>query len=429
VTYKQALEYMFAQLPMFSRIGPAAFKKDLSNTIQLLHHLDNPQQKFKSIHIAGTNGKGSVSHLLAAVLKTHQIQSGLYTSPHYKDFRERIKLNGEFIEKRAVAHFIDKNRLLLEQIKPSYFEMTVAMAFHYFAMKKAEWAVVETGLGGRLDSTNVITPALSVITNISFDHMDMLGHTLPAIGFEKAGIIKNNIPVIIGERQDEVTDVFMQKAKQVNSPIYFAEDLCVVECIKMSKGKMKIHIDAPWLNWKTEIDSDLYGAFQIRNIRTAIGALSVIQKHQIIAIKTTKITNALKTVKEQVKIMGRMQWLSSTPGILVDSAHNIAGISMLIEEVSRLEYNRLHIIFGTVNDKSPEGILSMLPKNANYYFTQARIPRAMPVDKLLVIASEYNLVGKAYKSVRNALSAAKRNADESDLILVCGSIFVAAEVL
>ncbi len=419
MTYPEALNFMYKNLPMYHRVGAKAYKKDLSRTLQICEHLDNPQNKLTCIHVAGTNGKGSVSHMIAGVLSAHGFQVGLYISPHYKDFRERIKINGEWISKRTVSRFITKNLEAINSIEPSFFEMTVALAFDYFAKQKVDFAVIETGLGGRLDSTNIINPILSVITNIGWDHMDILGDSLEKIAFEKAGIIKPKIPVVIGQHSLNTDKVFITQAKINKSPIYFAQDLI---SLVANKGRAIIFDDL-------KFTPDLQGPYQIENYRTALASCKVLIKDSLISLSYKKIKQSFEQVTTLTNMMGRWQWLPGPCDILVDSAHNINGIQYLTQWISTQHYNNIYIVYGCVKDKDINQILEILPKSAYYYFTQAKIPRALPAPDLKNLAAQYNLQGEAMLTVRKAYQKARRKAGAKDIIIVTGSIFVVGEVL
>lgn len=423
--YQQTLDYMFQQLPMFHRVGTAAFKKDLTNTIILCQHLGNPQQQFKSIHIGGTNGKGSCSHLLAAALQEAGYKVGLYTSPHYKDFRERIKINGKYISKKYIIDFMEANKSQFEAIEPSFFEMTVAMAFAYFAEAKVDVAVIEVGLGGRLDSTNVITPELSVITNISLDHTNMLGDTLSQIAYEKAGIIKSNIPVVIGEKHPESAPVFLAKAQETSSELVFADTAYSVD----------IQGDMAFAKKQNQAFVDLYldgglgrGDYQSKNLATVLQSIEILQ-HQGWEIDIKHLQSALQDLHGKVRFMGRWQRLAEQPLVIADSGHNEAGVRSALHQLQQIQYQKLHFVTGFVNDKDVTKILSLYPKEATYYFAKANIPRGLDANVLRQNALEFGLHGKAYTSVKNAFRAARRAAQPNDLVLVLGSIFVVAEVL
>ena len=423
MNYKETLDYMMSQLPMYHRIGAAAFKKDLTNTVALCEHLGNPHTKFKTIHVGGTNGKGSVSHILAAILQSAGYKVGLYTSPHYKDFRERVKINGDFISKKYVVDFVAKNKPIFEEIAPSFFEMTVAMAFAYFADNQVDVAVIEVGLGGRLDSTNVITPELSVITNISLDHVSMLGDTLPLIAFEKAGIIKKNIPVVIGESHVETNPVFLQKANAENAAIIFADTHFEV---KRNGTFLDIYKDKK-LIFK-DLENDLLGNFQLKNVATVFQSIEQLRNLDF-AISDENIRTAFRDLQAMVKFMGRWQKLNENPLTIADSGHNEAGVTAAVEQLKTLNFNNLYIVTGFVNDKDVSKILSLYPKNARYFFAKANIPRGLDVNVLTTQAKDFGLEGRAYSSVKNAFWAAKKRAKEDDLILILGSIFVVGEVL
>jgi dihydrofolate synthase / folylpolyglutamate synthase len=434
MTYRQTLDYMFAQLPMFHRIGAAAYKANLDNTIKLCAHLGNPQDRLKCIHIAGTNGKGSVSHFIAAILQAAGYRVGLYISPHYIDFRERIKINGKYIGHRSVTQFIADNKTFIEEVKPSFFELTVGMAFQHFDREKVDFAVIETGLGGRLDSTNIIRPLLSVITNISFDHMALLGNTLPLIAAEKAGIIKPNTPVVIGEYQPDIWSVFEEKAKQTGSNIYCAEQECSISPNQSAQPGLSIFdIRLRQISTLNQVQLDNSGPYQSKNVCTAVTAIEVLNDGVEFAegakITADQIRAGLKNVARFTRFIGRWQYLQHAPDILCDSAHNQAGLNSLFEQLAGAEYDHIHIICGFANDKDLTGVLPLFPKKATYYFAKANVPRGLDAKLLEVAASDYGLKGKAYRSVRTALATAKRKATASDLILVTGSIFVLAEVM
>lgn len=403
--YIDTVNWMFQQLPMYQNKGKSAFKKDLSNTLKLSAHLNHPEQKFKSIHVGGTNGKGSTSHMLASILQEAGYKVGLYTSPHLKDFRERIRINGQIVSKQFVIGFIKRNKTFLESNNLSFFEMTVGMAFDYFAKQNVDIAIIEVGLGGRLDSTNIITPELSIITNIGFDHMQFLGTTLPEIASEKAGIIKPNIPVVIGETQPETENVFKNKAKENNSEIYFADQL--VEEV---------------------LESDLKGTYQEHNKKTVIQSVTVLRKLGY-NISNSNLKKGLLNVVKNSGLQGRWQVLQQEPKIVCDTAHNKEGLSYTMQQLQAESYNNLHIVFGVVNDKDLDSIISLLPKNATYYFCKPNVQRGLDEDLLKEYFLEKGFTGNSYSSVNEALDAAKLNANTDDLIYVGGSTFVVAEVL
>ncbi|MES1214323.1 MAG: folylpolyglutamate synthase/dihydrofolate synthase family protein [Bacteroidota bacterium] len=428
MNYEETIEYLFTKLPMFSRIGSAAIKADLTNTIALCNYLDNPQHKFKTIHIAGTNGKGSVSHMLAAVLQTAGYKTGLYTSPHLKDFRERIKINGEMINKEFVTDFTDNIKIAIEEIEPSFFEITVAMAFDYFSEQHVDIAVIETGLGGRLDSTNIITPEISVITNIGWDHMNLLGNSLEKIAAEKAGIIKQNVPVVIGEVIPETKPVFEKTARKNNASLSIASQ--VREAMNWQWEKHELIIEVATAN-KTDHKKyhlDLPGIYQTKNLLTVLETCWQLQRTGW-KIEEEHIHKGLQQVKKLTGLHGRWEIINHSPLIVLDVAHNADGIQQLIEQIEVLDPANVHIILGMVKDKEIEKVLSLLPHTATYYFTQAHIPRAIDADMLQKKAEEAGLHGNIYTDVNAAITAAKNKAKEDDLIIVCGSVFLIGEVI
>ena len=426
--YKQTIEYLFSRLPMFSRIGAAAYKADLVNTIRLLDQLGNPQNKFKSIHIAGTNGKGSTSHMLAATFQTAGLKTGLYTSPHLRDFRERIKIDGAMVDEGFVIDFTQRIQPLIEEIEPSFFEITVAMAFEYFAQQQVDVAVVEVGLGGRLDSTNIIVPILSIITNIGRDHMNILGDTLEKIAFEKAGIIKDGVPVIIGETLPETKAVFEKIATERKAPIVFAgEKRYVAEwqsnnhLLEVSVAKNELAQD----HQKYQID--LPGIYQLKNVLTVIEAVD--QLHSMgWAITHEHLQASLPHVKKLTGLYGRWQVLQQHPTVIADVGHNEDGIKQIVQQLELTTYNQLHMVIGFVKDKEVSNVLQLLPKTATYYFTKAQIERAMPEEILQSLAENNGLRGQSYSEVNMALKQALANATKDDLILICGSVFLVGEV-
>ncbi len=428
MTYKETLDYLFNKLPMFSHIGADAFKKDLTNTIILCEALENPHKQFKSIHIAGTNGKGSTSHILAAILQTGGYKIGLYTSPHLVDFRERIKVNGVWCDEQFVIDFTERVKPLIEEIFPSFFEITVAMAFYYFAQQKVDVAIIEVGLGGRLDSTNIITPILSIITNIGFDHINILGNTLEEIAFEKAGIIKKNIPVIIGEALRETRPVFIEKANKENAPITFAQEKRYVADFKSEPHLLSVEVATIHTNEHEAYHLDLPGIYQRKNLLTVLEAA---QQLQIQGFNTSieVVKKALPNVKKLTGLHGRWELIQKEPNIIVDVAHNEDGIKQLVTQLELCTYTHLHIVIGMAKDKDIYGVLALLPKSATYYFTKAQIPRALNEETLQSQAKSLGLNGSSFKSVNDALQAAKTKAHKEDLILVCGSVFVVGEIL
>jgi len=403
MNYAETIDYLFEKLPIYQRIGEIAYKADIGNIVKASEILENPHLNFKSVHIAGTNGKGSTAHMIASILQEAGYKVGLYTSPHLKDFRERIKINGKMISKETVVDFVQQYKINFEKIDLSFFEFTVAMAFHYFSEKKVDIAIIETGLGGRLDSTNIIKPLVSVITNIGFDHTSLLGNTIEEIAAEKAGIIKENTPVIIGRKQKECEDIFITKAKENNSSISF----CLGE---------------------TKYQSDLKGNYQSENVRTALFTIKEIQK-QGFRISEENIKKGLMNVVKNTSLLGRWQVLEKEPLIICDSAHNEDGIKEVVKQLSEVDYKELHFVLGTVNDKNIDNILSLLPKKARYYFCQANIPRSLDREILQSKCKKNGLYGKVYNSVSQSLKTAEKNAKKEDCIFVGGSTFVVAEII
>lgn len=423
MNYNETLDYIYAKLPMFSRVGAAAYKADLNNINALCNSLGNPQHKFKSIHIAGTNGKGSCSHMLAAVMQQAGYKCGLYTSPHIADFRERIRIQGEMISKEFVVEFIASIEQLIEEIQPSFFEITVALAFDYFAKQEIEIAIIEVGLGGLLDSTNIIQPELSIITNISFDHMNLLGNTLPEIAVQKAGIIKPHAPIVIGETQIETRNIFFAKSIQEMSQIFFADESFVKINEVIDHQQLHIsYLQFP-INKRIDISTDLLGAYQAKNIATVLTAGYILQqlgwRTNIDIIKI-----ALRQVKKTTHIKGRFDIVKRDPYVIFDVSHNEAGVAELILQMQTLEVSNIHCIMGFVKDKSIEKILSLFPKNYLIYATQAEIERALPSDELTEICKKQNLKTVAYKNTKSALDAASKNLKADEAILVCGSFFL-----
>ena len=402
MTYKEILDWMFVQLPMYQNDGSTAFKKDLTNILALSKELGFPEQKFKSIHVAGTNGKGSTSHMMASILQEAGYKVGLYTSPHLKNFTERIRINGVEISEEKVTEFINGNKDFLEQQKMSFFEMTVGLAFDYFASEKVDIAIIEVGLGGRLDSTNSITPEVAVITNIGLDHTQFLGETLPEIAFEKAGIIKKNIPVVIGEEQAAVKSVFIAKAAKEGAPIYFASDTS-----------------------ETYI-SDMLGDYQIQNSKTAVAAIKILKGYQV---SKENIKNGLLNVVKNTNLKGRWQVLQEHPKVICDTAHNKEGLAIVLNQLKKQPFKKLHIVLGFVADKKLETMLPLFPSNASYYFCKPAISRGLSEVVLEANAKKFNLVGKKYSSVKLALKSALLNANQEDIIYVGGSTFVVAEII
>jgi dihydrofolate synthase/folylpolyglutamate synthase len=420
---------------MFSRIGAAAIKPNLDNTIAICKFLGHPEKKIKTIHIAGTNGKGSTSHMLASIFQEAGYKTGLYTSPHLYDFRERIKVNGQMCSQDFVIDFTNKIKPCIEKIEPSFFEITVGMAFDYFVQEKVDIAIIETGLGGRLDSTNVIEPELSLITNIGFDHMALLGNTLEAIAFEKAGIIKKDTPVVIGALDPATKKVFEDKANKENAPIYFAEDFIEFKSFQnnwqnalFEFNQPLIHLlDAPLFPKNFTIECDLPAKYQAKNLKAVLVAAQLLST---MGWKLTagKVMKALSQIKKNNGLMGRWECIQDSPRVILDVAHNEHGVHALLEQLASLQYQQLHIVTGMVKDKDVQSVLQLLPKNALYYFTQSHIPRALPVNELADQAAIIGLNGHSFEDVNLALKNAIKNANHNDLILVIGSVFLVAEV-
>lgn len=429
MNYQETIQWLFSQLPMFQRVGNKALKKDLGNITILCEHLGQPQDQFKSVHLAGTNGKGSTAHILSAILQTAGYKVGLYTSPHYRDFRERIKINSNYISEQAVVDFVETNKLAFQEIKPSFFEMTVAMAFDYFHKEKVDIAIIETGLGGRLDSTNIITPLLSIITNIGMDHEAMLGNTLPLIAGEKAGIIKPNVPVIIGESHLETAPVFIEKATKENANIIFVDKVVEAQVIERNHQKSVYNITSKSYNLDFQkLLFDLTGTYQIHNLKTALLATTFLQKENF-NITPTHIRTACSDVQNISKLLGRWQVLSESPLSICDSGHNGHGLQYTINALEELNKEQVHFVFGSVKDKDLSKVFPLLPKNAIYYFCKADIPRGLDAATLQQLAKEQGLNGRAYPSVRAAFEMAQAQAGADDCVFVGGSIFVVGEVL
>ena len=428
MTYQQTLDYLFTKLPMYSRIGAAAFKADLTNTIALCEALGNPQKKFKSIHIAGTNGKGSTSHMLASILQTAGYKTGLYTSPHLKDFRERIRINGDMISETFVVDFVERIKPLVLSLEPSFFEITVAMAFDYFVQERIDIAVIEVGLGGRLDSTNIITPELSVITNIGWDHMNMLGDKLETIASEKAGIIKPGVPVVIGEVIPATKTVFIEKALKENAALSIATDQLFVSAWEEKPHVLQVTVVNKKNDEHTVYELDLQGIYQIKNILTVLESVKIMQE-QGWKISQTDIKKGLQHTKKLTGLHGRWDIIQRNPLVVLDVGHNEDGVKQIAEQIEITDHENLHIVIGLVKDKEVDKVLSLLPKQATYYFTKAQIPRALPEDQLAAKGVAAGLRGNYYEDVNTALKTALVNARKKDLILVCGSVFVVGEVV
>lgn len=423
MNYEQTLDYLYSRLPVFHQIGSSAYKPGLENTIRILTALHQPQNSFRSIHVAGTNGKGSVSHFLSSILQSAGFKTGLYTSPHLVDFGERIRVNGETIDKQFVVDFVENHKSLIEKVQPSFFEITMAMAFDYFAKSEVDVAVIEVGLGGRLDSTNIIQPELSIITNISFDHEEFLGHTLPEIAAEKAGIIKPHTPVVIGEALSETKPVFIQKALEMNAPIFFSEDSRQVFFERYEENRM----------WVKTSDGKSYlvgltGNYQLKNIATVLTAVDQLRKTNF-EITESNLKEGLEKVIEKTGLQGRWQIISSSPEIIADTGHNPGGIAFVSQQLKTQQFRTLRMVFGMVNDKDIDTVLTLLPKNGVYYFTQAKIKRAFPSEDLLQKGQLAGLNGKAFSTIEEAIKVALNEADKEDLIFIGGSNYVVGEAL
>ena len=406
MTYQETLDWLFNQLPMYQLQGASAYKKDLTNVHILMDYLGHPEKKLQCIHVAGTNGKGSCSHMLASILQEAGYKVGLYTSPHLKDFRERIKINGVMIPEDFVCDFVNQHQSFFEANDMSFFEMSVGLAFDYFAKEKIDIAVIEVGMGGRLDATNIITPLVSVITNIGLDHTQFLGNTLAAISSEKAGIIKSNIPIVIGEFTTETQPVFLAKAKENQSDLYFASDLIA-----------------------TTFPSDLIGDYQVHNKKTVIQTLTVLNQHTALQTTEAHWKTGLAQVVKNTGLQGRWQQLNELPKTICDTAHNTHGLTIVLNQIQKESFDQLHFVLGVVNDKDLDEVLPLFPKNAEYYFCKPNIPRGLEASILAQKATKFGLTGEIYNSVSAAYAKAKQNAQPTDFIYVGGSTFVVAEIL
>lgn len=424
MTYTETVEYLFNSTPMFQNVGSAGYKEGLDNTITLDNHFDNPHKKFKTIHIGGTNGKGSCSHTIAAILQSAGYKVGLFTSPHLVDFRERIRINGVMIPEQYVVDFVENEKDFFEPLHPSFFELTTALAFKYFAENNVDIAVIEVGLGGRLDCTNIISPILSVITNIGFDHIQFLGNTLEKIASEKAGIIKNNTPVVIGETTPETRTVFIQKATSTNSAIYLAEENDIILSHQ--------HSHNGGIDYETKtygaIHGELSGLCQIKNTATILTAINVLAKIGL-AIQPENIIEGFKHVCELTGLRGRWEKIEENPITICDTGHNVNGLEYIVKQLQQQKYEKLHIVFGMVNDKDIEGVLSIMPKDATYYFCQASVKRAMPSQQLKTLAEAHELKGNTFANVLDAYNSARQNASQNDFIYIGGSSFIVADLI
>lgn len=424
MSYEEIIDFLFTSLPMYHKSGSAAYKPGLQNIEALDRLCGNPHDKFLTIHVAGSNGKGSVSHTLASVLQSSGFKTGLYTSPHLRDFRERIRVNGEMIPEERVVAFTEGLMERVKDISPSFFEWTTEMAFDYFAETGVDIAVIETGLGGRLDSTNIITPILSVITNISLEHTALLGDTLEKIAFEKAGIIKPCVPVVIGESEGSVREVFAKRAKDLNAPISFADsENLVLSSEHLENGRWKINTIL-----FGEIEYELRGAYQLKNAITALKAIEVL-KNIGIGIDRNSVADGFLNVTSRTGLRGRWEQVCDNPRTVCDTGHNTGGIKYVADQLKQERYDNLHIVFGMVNDKDTDGVLALLPENARYYFTQPSVPRALPVERIAEMGTRHGLRGNSYATVKDAYEAARKACKPGDMIYVGGSTFVVADFL
>lgn len=424
MNYEETLDYLYNSAPLFQHIGKDAYKEGLENTYLLDEHFNHPHRKFRTIHVAGTNGKGSCSHTLAAILQAAGYKTGLYTSPHLIDFRERIRINGIPADKEFVIDFVEKHRAFFEPLHPSFFELTTAMAFHYFAREEVDVAIIEVGLGGRLDCTNIIRPDLCIITNISFDHVQFLGNTLPQIAREKAGIIKEGIPVVIGETTPETKPVFAARAKEMHAPLVFAEEEQLLHSSRTDEKGKRIYQTEDYAN----LEGELSGLCQLKNTNTLLSAIRQL-KQAGYQIEEADVRKGFSQVCALTGLMGRWQKLEDSPALVCDTGHNVGGISYIIEQLIHQKYEQLHIVIGMVNDKDVSGVLAMLPKDAVYYFTKASVKRALAEKELQQLAARAGLSGDTYPDMEAAVAAARKNAGTNDFIFVGGSSFIVADLL
>lgn len=429
MNYQETLDYLYSYLPMFQRIGAAAYKEDIYNTVELMKALGNPEKKFKSIHVAGTNGKGSSSHLIASILREKGLKVGLHTSPHLKDFKERIKIDNKMCDEEFVINFVENNKELIERIKPSFFETAVAMAFTYFAQENVDIAIIEVGMGGRLDSTNVINPLACLITNISFDHTQFLGNSLEAIAQEKAGIIKQNTPVVISQTQKETQNVFSAKANEKNSPICFADSYLACENVNHSQGLLKMDIYKNGVERIKNLQSSLSGYYQQKNILGVVALIDTLNQYHNFNISDEEIKQGIENLSSNFPIAGRWQTLCNKPLTICDTGHNEDGLKYVIEQIKNTPHEKLRFVLAMVNDKDVNKVLSMLDKDAEYYLSQAKIPRALPVDELAEKAQQAGLSFTKYATISQALAQAQQDSKENDLVFVGGSTFTVAEVV
>lgn len=423
MNYQETIQYLYDRLPVFHIVGSSAYKPGLDNTIRMMELLDDPHTKFKSIHVAGTNGKGSVSHYIAAILQQAGYKVGLYTSPHLVDFGERIRINGKMIDQNYVVDFIEKNISIIETVQPSFFELTMAMGFSYFADNEVDIAVIEVGLGGRLDSTNIINPELSIITNIGFDHVEFLGNTLEKIAIEKAGIIKTRVPVVIGETVPETKAVFLKKANEMDTDIYFASEKKTLQCVAYRDSKMLVKSD------NQQFVSELCGLYQLKNIATVLIAIEVLTANSTFTVTSESIREGLEKVCSITGLRGRWELIRLNPMIVADTGHNVHGMQELVNQLKYQNYTSLRIVIGMVNDKDISGVLKLLPRDAIYYFTKAQVKRALDARVLQKTALTFQLIGNSYDLVQNAIENSISESDPEDLILITGSNFVVGEAL
>lgn len=425
MNYEEVVNFLYAQLPVFHRVGKKAFKPGLGNIEQLATKIGNPQQHFKSLHIAGTNGKGSSSHFMSSILQEQGYRVGLYTSPHLKSFTERIKVNGQEVSKEWVVDFFIKNQSLIAEIKPSFFEWTVLMAFAYFQEQGVDYAVIETGLGGRLDSTNIIKPIATYITNIGYDHQDILGETLAEIAGEKAGIIKSHIPILISERQTEIEQVFISTAQTYDAPVHFADEL--VKVLEVGQQGISLQVKAQTEIWgELQIESPYAGAYQVHNIRGIIAWCAQLTNMQVLKVTAQSVQRGIQLTRTNTQLRGRWEIIGQDPWVVADTAHNASGITEVLGQVTNMNIQRLHIILGMVADKDLDRVLRLFPKDAQYYFTQASNPRALRANELQAKASAFGLVGEIYANVNMALATAQKT--RADFILITGSTYMVAEL-
>lgn len=426
MTYEETIDYLFHATPVFENVGASAYKEGLTNTLALDEHFNHPHRQYKTIHVAGTNGKGSCSHTLASILQAEGYKVGLYTSPHLIDFRERIRVNGQCIDQERVIRFVEEERSFFEPLHPSFFELTTALAFTYFAEQKVDVAVIEVGLGGRLDCTNIITPILSIITNISLDHTQFLGNTLPLIAKEKAGIIKNHIPVVVGETTAETKNVFEEVANQHEAPLIFAEDNNEIIASRYDNALQERVYKTQSFG---EIHGDLMGNYQDKNANTVLNAVKVLKNYELIKLSDNSIRQGFKQVSTTTGLLGRWQCIQKSPATYCDTGHNVGGWTYLSQQLAQQDCAQMRIVFGMVDDKDLSTIMKMLPQNAQYYWTQPSCQRAFPVEKVAQLGRENHLNGKAFPTVKEAYQAAMHDADAQDFIFIGGSSYVVADLL